>query len=447
MPTPAPHADLPLAGESLITGRWLVALRWWAALGGLACLIVAVTWLDIPLPLPRLLAILGLVLASNLALAITFRRARRPPSPPLLAGILAVDTALLTLVLGWSGGVHNPFSALYLVHATLAATTLTAAYTWGLVALAILGYGSLFFWSGDAALPAAANACPHCSSGDGLSLHLQGMWVAFVLSAALVAHFVGRLNRALRLRTRELVDVTELAARHQRLAAMTTLAAGAAHELATPIGTIALVSRELELDATRHAADADTLADLRLIGTEAARCRAILDRMAAKTLGPSGELPVATTLGETLRTLERSLPPELAARVRFEVTEPDLGLVIPESGLLHALRSLIDNAADASAPAGTVRVAAARIASAKTAATTAGTVEFRVEDQGSGMAPELLARVGEPFFTTKEPGRGMGLGVFLARTFAERAGGELRFDSTPGAGTRAVLSVPAEAGP
>ncbi|MEZ4267565.1 MAG: HAMP domain-containing sensor histidine kinase [Myxococcota bacterium] len=446
MPTPAPNADL-LAGESLIAGRWLVALRWWAALGGLACLIVAVTYLDIDLPLPRLLAILGVVLASNLALAAAFRRAKRPPSAPLLAGILALDTALLTLVLGWSGGVHNPFSALYLVHATLAASTLTAVYTWGLVALAVLGYGSLFFWGGDAATPALANACPHCSGADGLSLHLQGMWVAFVLSAALVAHFVGRLNRALRLRTRELVDVTELAARHQRLAAMTTLAAGAAHELATPIGTIALVSRELELDATRRAADADTLADLRLIGTEAERCRAILDRMAAKTLGPSGELPVSTTLGETLQTLERSLPPELAARVRFEVTEPDLGLAIPESGLLHALRSLIDNAADASEPDGQVRVTAGKVPDPKAPARATSAIEFRVEDQGSGMSAELLARVGEPFFTTKDPGRGMGLGVFLARAFAERVSGDLRFDSAPGEGTRAVLSVPAETRP
>jgi two-component system sensor histidine kinase RegB len=436
--TPAPNVDLPLAGESLIAGRWLVALRWWAALGGLACLIVAVTWLDIDLPLPRLLAILGLVLASNLALAAAFRRAQRPPSAPLLAGILALDTALLTLVLGWSGGVHNPFSALYLVHATLAASTLTAVYTWGLVALAVLGYGSLFFWGGDAATPAVASGCPHCGGAEGLSLHLQGMWVAFVLSAALVAHFVGRLNRALRLRTRELVEVTETAARHQRLAAMTTLAAGAAHELATPVGTIALVSRELELDATRRAADPETLADLRLIGTEAERCRAILDRMAAKTLGPSGELPVATTLGELTSALTRSLPPELAARVHVALTEPDLGLVLPESGLLHALRSLVDNAADASEPAGDVRI----VGSGR-----GDLVEFLVEDSGSGMAPELLERLGEPFFTTKEPGRGMGLGVFLARTFADGAGGTLRFDSEPGRGTRATLTLPRQARP
>lgn len=435
---PSPQPDLPLAGESLIAGRWLVALRWWAAATGLVCLAAATTWLDIDLPLPRLLAVIALVFASNLALATTFRRARRPPSTPLIAGILALDTALLTLVLAWSGGVHNPFSALYLVHVALAASTLTAAYTWGLVTLAVLCYGSLFFWGGDAAIPAVANACPHCGSGDGLSLHLQGMWVAFVFSAALVAHFVGRLNHALRLRTRELIEVTEIAARHQRLAAMTTLAAGAAHELATPVGTIALISRELELDATRRQADAETLADLRLIGTEAERCRAILDRMAAKTLGPSGELPISTTSAELTDTLARSFPPELAARVRIEVTEPDLGLVIPESGLLHALRSLVDNAADASAPSGEVRIVATG---------RGDSVEFRVEDRGSGMSSELLVRLGEPFFTTKEPGRGMGLGVFLARAFADSAGGTLRFESTPGRGTQATLTLPKEPRP
>jgi two-component system sensor histidine kinase RegB len=427
---------LPQRRESDIAVRWLVALRWWAALAGVAALVVAVTGLDLELPLGRLGAGFALLLASNAALALYFRRLDRPAPPALLAGVLALDTLLLTAMLAWSGGVHNPFSALYLVHVTLAATTLAAAYTWGLVALAVLAYGSLFFVGGEAT--AAADACPHCSGAQGMSLHLQGMWAAFVLSAALVAHFVVRLNDTLRQRTRELVRVTELAARHQRLAAMTTLAAGAAHELATPIGTMALVSRELELAAERSAADPETLADLRLIGAEAERCRGILDRMAAKTLGPSGELPVATTLGELAAALGRTLPSELGARVDFQAPAPEVRAVLPESGLLHALRSLIDNAADASAPTSRVRVSLGCEDS---------DVVCVVEDSGAGIASEQLERVGEPFFTTKEPGRGMGLGVFLARAFAERLGGSLDFESEPGRGTRVTLTLPREVTP
>ncbi|MCB9786582.1 MAG: HAMP domain-containing histidine kinase [Deltaproteobacteria bacterium] len=437
--TARPHlrdADLPLAGESSIAGRWLIALRWWAALGALACLVVAVTWLDMELPLARLLAGIGVVLLSNAALALAFRRASGPPRPVVLAAILAFDTGILTAMLAWSGGVHNPFSTLYLVHATLAATTLTAAWTWGLVGLAVVGYGSLFFLGGHAPPGVAEAACPHCGGAAGMSLHLQGMWVAFVLSAALVAHFVGRLNGALRRRTQALIEVSAVAARHQRLAAMTTLAAGAAHELATPVGTIALVARELERDAQQQQASAETLEDLRLIGSEAERCRDILDRMAARSLGPSGEVPVAMTVGELVDALVRELPAELGARVDVEVAEGSLPVVLPERGMLHALRSLVDNAADASGPGGRVRVAVEPGAEG---------LRFAVEDRGAGIPEALRERVGEPFFTTKEPGRGMGLGVFLARAFAERLGGELRFEVPAGGGTRAVLAVPRRA--
>ena len=107
---------------------------------------------------------------------------------------------------------------------------------------------------------------------------------------------------------------------------------------------------------------------------------------------------------------------------------------LPPRAVAHALRGIVKNAQDAS-PADREVVVHARIS--------AEAVRIEVQDRGSGMPPDVLARAGEPFFTTKPPGRGMGLGLFLTRAVVERLGGELRIESTPGRGTTAVVSLPA----
>jgi two-component system, sensor histidine kinase RegB len=268
----------------------------------------------------------------------------------------------------------------------------------------------------------------HAQGGDApMSLHLRGMWVAFFIAATVIAYFVTRVTRDLSLQRAEATLARTRALRSERLAALATLAAGAAHELATPLGTIAVVAKELERELT----DQDGARDARLIREEVERCKHILAQMASDAGESAGEAFIKTDAGTLL---ELALA-EVSERERVLVSiQPGTVLHVPLRAWARALRGLIRNALQASEVPVEVRVEIAR-----------KQVEIVVEDRGVGMPPEVLTRVGEPFFTTKEPGRGMGLGVFLARALAERLGGTLEISSVPQLGTRVRVLLPQHA--
>jgi two-component system sensor histidine kinase RegB len=252
------------------------------------------------------------------------------------------------------------------------------------------------------------------------------MLVAFAVSAAFIVYFMQRVQHALKARDAELETA-------RKLAALTTLAAGAAHELSTPLGTIALASKELERALAKLSPPPEgPLEDARLVRAQVERCRAILQGMSAGSGelagGPVTRFPVQAWLLDAVA--------ELTERARVVVPEAaGLEVVGPRAALTQALRNLVKNALEASPAPAEVRLSARREASL---------VVVEVADRGAGLPPAVLARVGEPFFTTKEPGRGMGLGVFLARALAEQLGGRLAFDSQEGRGTVARLQVPLE---
>jgi two-component system, sensor histidine kinase RegB len=265
-----------------------------------------------------------------------------------------------------------------------------------------------------------------------MKAHLHGMWVASALAAIFVVFFVQRVSSALSEREMELQLTRAKAARREQLASLATLAAGAAHELSTPLSTIAIVAKELDRSLSGDVPD-DVRADLRLVREQVARCREILDRMAAR----AGE-----NVGESLAPLTpdawiRAALDGLAGRDRVVIEPGSLTgamLVGPPRALADALRGLLKNALQASAPDAsvTLRVTAE-----------SGRVRATVQDRGKGMPPKVLARVGEPFFTTKGPGEGMGLGLFLTRALAEQLGGEFHIASRPGSGTEAWIDLPA----
>jgi two-component system sensor histidine kinase RegB len=409
--------------------RWLIAVRWGAAVGQVVVILWARFVLGLLLPLPSLFALSGIVALTNIVAARW--PARRESAPPRVVGtLLAIDTLLLTAALALTGGPLNPFSFVYLVYITLAAVVLSAPWTWFLTVLAACGYGLLFFGA-QGTVPHSADHAPM-----DMSSHLQGMWWAFVLSASLTAYFVVKLSSALEHRDRELAGMREQAARHERLASLTTLAAGAAHELSTPLGTIAVVTREMERALERLPPDAGAglLADAHLIRDELQRCRAILDRMAAQAGEPTGEMPSAVSVRDLVSEALRALPADEASRVTVQASETIALLTVPGRGLVTALVSLLRNALDASDRAQPVTLAASA---------DGDIVRLTIRDSGIGMTPDVLSRVGEPFFSTKPAGAGMGLGVFLTRALAERLGGVLRLESTPGAGTSAILELPA----
>jgi two-component system sensor histidine kinase RegB len=265
--------------------------------------------------------------------------------------------------------------------------------------------------------------------GGAFPLHLQGMWLAFAITAALLAYFVTRIAAELRAREREIFALQERAAKSDKLASLSTLAAGAAHELGTPLGTIAIAAKELERSVA--GLDRPSLADdARLIRTEVDRCRGILNQLSEKAGESAGEMSVPTRLEELSMQLRESLAQTERERVRVSA-DPGVVATIPRAAVTQALRTLVRNGLEASE--GDVRVSLAREGER---------VAILVEDRGTGMDAHVLARAGEPFFTTKPPGQGLGLGLFLARAVAERLGGSLELVSTPGKGTVAKLELP-----
>lgn len=424
MTEPAGAAGPPAVGDRAeISLEWLVRLRWGAVLGQLATIGIARALLGTEVPLARMLVIVAALAASNAALAALRGRTARPAA---LCGIaLTLDTLLLSALLHATGGPYNPFGVLYLVHITLAAVVLGARWTWFLAALSVGCYGLLFFFH---------RSVEHLDhGGPEMNLHLQGMWVAFTVAALLTASFVVKLASALERRDAAIADMRERAARSERLAAVTTLAAGAAHELGTPLATIAVAAKELERRVrTLPSAQSDLLLeDAALIRTELDRCRAILNRLGADSGQPPGEAPVELPLAALTSAVADLFPAR--QRERLQLASPaGAHARLPRAAFLQVAQSLVRNALDASTGAVVLRLDVAGSA-----------LRMLVRDHGSGMSADVLARVGEPFFSTKGPGAGLGLGVFIARSLTDQMGGRLEFESAPGSGTTARVEIPA----
>lgn len=384
--------------------RWLIRLRWLAAIGQTITCLATHFILNVSLPVALLSACIGVTLVSN-AFMEFFRERFRERSTAACASLLLLDTFTLTVMLYWTGGVQNPFATFYLLHLTIAAILLPPLWTWIIVAVCAACQGLLFFSTHSLA--------------DGF---VPGLWIAMVLTAVFIAFFVSKLSR-------ELAEARRLAVRNERFESLATLAAGIAHELATPLGTIAVVSGDLGHSVTPE----DTLADARLIRSEVERCRSILEKLSNQTTRGIGDAAKPIRLADIPALIQPFLKPEHCPRIKWQVTPRAVTLHAPEAALLQSLAVLIKNACEASQPGQWVWV---------TIEDREPEIEFAIRDEGCGMPAETATRVGEPFFTTKEPGVGMGLGLFLVRTFIERVRGQLEIDSHPGKGTTIHLIIP-----
>jgi two-component system sensor histidine kinase RegB len=251
------------------------------------------------------------------------------------------------------------------------------------------------------------------------------MWVAFLSAAALIGFFVTRVREALDERERALAEARRAAALQERLASLTTLAAGAAHELATPLATIAVASKELVRIAEATSEHA-LIEDARLIRSQVERCRQILDHMSGRADASAVDPPALIDPAVVVRDAINALPAGVAPRVLVRVEGASPSVRIPRVGVARVLTTLLKNAIDASPDGSPVEIAVT---------TSPDQLQFAVRDSGLGMDDATLARAGEPFFTTKAPGAGFGLGLFLARTFVEQWGGRFTLSSQPGQGT------------
>jgi len=271
-----------------------------------------------------------------------------------------------------------------------------------------------------------------------MTLNHLSLLVAFATCSSVIVYFMTRLTGEVRLQQAAVRDVQQQQARNEKVEALGTLAAGTAHELATPLSTIAIVAKDVEQAFEKHPPNfpgaEDVIEDVHLIRSQLDRCRTIIDRMSSHAGEAVGEPLKQVSLGALA---EASLEGLIGrGRVHLDLLPADHSqqVSVPIDGLSQAIRGLVQNALDADNTDRPVNVK----------------IRLRddvwcweIVDRGSGMAPAVLERVSEPFFTTKSPGKGMGLGVFLAKNVVKRLGGTVSHLSVEEEGTIVTILLPA----
>lgn len=407
---------IPTAGPipgTLAALRRLVALRWWLLAGELAMLLLVPPLLAIPLPQVPMLAVVGLQALVNGLAARRCRAAQPPGDGELFVQILA-DIVGLSVLMFFSGGAANPLISLLLLPVAIAALALPAARVAILAALAVAAYSLLM----ELYLP-----LPVADAARAARLHLAGMWATFVFSVSLVAWFVVRMTASLRQRDAALAAAREQALRDERVVALGTLAAGTAHELSTPLATMAVIAGELEQDpAVGEAARAD----LAVLRQQVLACKGIISRLADQAGASRLDAVQAVQADRWLQGVDaawRRLRPQAGGSLQL-AGRPPAPTIAAEATVEQGIVNLLNNAANAGRRVDLV------------ADWDSAWLTLEVRDDGPGFPEQVLQRAG------REPlpphAGGTGIGLFLARAAIERLGGSLALCNGSGGGIARV---------
>ena len=398
--------------------RLLSVLRWLAIGGQLATILLVATLLHVPLPLAPMLSALAALALLNLAIARA--ASRHAIGDRTLFATLMADVACLTVQLFMSGGIANPFVTLYLLQVVIAAVLLPIWASWALVILTSIAIAALV--ASPHHLPAAVGAALSPAS-------TLAAWFSFTLAATLLVAFVTVIVRNLAEREARLAALRERAAEEEHVVRMGLLASGAAHELGTPLASLAVMLGDWRRDPAVVAAP-DLMADVDAMAGEVARCKDILGQVLLAAGEVRGDAPVRTTLrgfvGGTLDAWRRSgaLPVTFVDRLSCDPA------IVADRPLAQTITALLDNAVDADARAITV-----------TATLLGELVELTVTDDGRGFPPDILAAIGKPYVSTKRQ-HGAGLGLFLASNVLRTLGGSAHAVNVPGGGAQVRLVWP-----
>ena len=405
--------------------RRLLQFRF-ALLGG-ECGLLVLGSLGLGLALPLLP--LGLLLGGSATLGLLSWARLRWQAAAITAwelfGQFLLDVAQLFGFLYFLGGATNPFVFMLLLPPVLAAATLPERLTWALTALATLAYSLLLVVYRPAAFVAPEGMAA-------FSLHVWGMWIGFLITVLLAVHFLVRMGNTLRHHERQLARERENALRDEQLVSLGTLAAGTAHELATPLGTMLLLSQELEEECADRPAVLDTVRELQ---SQVTRCRSALGTLSESAGQPRAEGGGAWRLDQYLQQIvddwRSSRPGVQGSLVLPEGSAPEL---VADRALTQALINILDNAADASPEAVTIR-----------AAWDPEVLWLDVCDRGPGISAEVQKQAGQDPLPAGPPSQGLGLGLFLSHAVLRRLGGEVTLYNRPGGGacTRLTLPLPA----
>lgn len=377
-------------------------------------------WLDASTSWVALAVIIGLCVPANALCWLALNRIR--PEPALLIQLL-IDLIALGSLLYFTGGAINPLIWLLLLPLSIAAAVLPRRHTW-LAALTACAIYTVLMWFYR---PIPGMRLP----GDsGFALHVLGMWVGFIISALLITHFLSRMAANVRARDHALARAREQALRDEKLVSMGALATGAAHDLGTPLGTLAILTEELAADIDASETDA-AHRKLELMDAQIERCKQVIADIASSAGVEAAQGGHALALAEFIDTtivewrLQRT---GIDAHCHINGSAPGPS-VVADKNLARALTNLFDNAADASPS--DVNIAADW---------NEDTLTLSVSDRGDGFQPDHQCRIGQTPFTDKP--NGYGLGLYLACGIIDRMGGRLSIRPRLGGGTVTEVDLP-----
>jgi two-component system sensor histidine kinase RegB len=389
----------------------ILRLRWLAALGQLAAIFIVVQGLEFDLPIVPCVTIICLSALLNLVLQMAFNPMQRL-EPAYAAALLALNIAELAGLLFFTGGLQNPFSFLFLAPVLISATALPTGLTIALGIFAAACATALGFfhmplpWDGDDPLVLPP-------------IYLFGVWLSILLAIGVTSLYAFQVTEEARKLSDALAATELVLTREQHLTQIDGLAAAAAHELGTPLSTIFLISRELEKTISGNAQLAD---DLKTLREQAQRCRDILAKITqlSSSGAPFDRMPLSTLIEEAVAP-HRDFG--IAIKVRIAVAGASEPVGMRNPAILYGVGNILENAVDF-----------ARDIVEVNAWWNADTVEILISDDGPGIAPDMLKRIGEPYLSRRRsadeaPGEhtGLGLGVFIARTLLERTGAKVSF--------------------
>ncbi|MBB3046339.1 two-component system sensor histidine kinase RegB [Litorivivens lipolytica] len=414
------HSDDTLSKQM----RQLVQLRWMAVLGQLLTILVAHYSFGVSLPLGQMFGVLAGLVVFNGLYEISLRVGRPIHTAELFVGLL-VDITTLTFQLYLSGGATNPFVFLYVLQVGLAAVLMAAPLAWALLGVATL----CFLWLAEKAKPLDLPLDYHLGFE---SFYVQGMFICLLLNAALLVIFVNRITQTHRERDARLAELRQRAAEEEHILRMGLLASGAAHELGTPLATIAVL-----LGDWRHMPELkdnpDLNQDIEEMQAQVRRCKSIVSGILMSAGETRGEASGETTVNEFFDELIAEwLDTRKSQELHFENRFGEDVDIASDSVLKQTICNLLDNALEASPLWVGMEVSR-----------DADDLIIRVFDRGPGFDGEVFKHLGQPYQSTK--GRpGSGLGLFLVFNVVRTLGGEVQTKNLPGEGAEVILRLPLE---
>ena len=424
--------DPHLSQASRLRLRTTIRLRWFAVAGQIATILMLHYGFNYPVPLAMCLAVIFLSAALNTVLSLSYPRSQLLSSRFALS-LLSYDVLQLSALLFLTGGLENPFSFLLIVPVAVSASTQRLAVTSLLAALTVVLATVLARY--HLPLPWTDTEPPVLPG-----IYMLGLWTALISCIVFIAFYAWRIEQEARQMAQALSAAELVLAREQRLTALDGLAAAAAHQLGTPLSTIALVAKELEREIPKESPQRD---DIILLQTQAARCREILSQLSKS--GREGEEDLIFSKMRLRHLIEEVVAPLRTLGIEIDVLVADNApggkpsgepVITRNPGLMHSLVNLVENAVEFARERVTID-----------ATYDLHKVAIRIGDDGPGFHPNIINLLGEPYVTKRSRAEGdrketgMGLGFFIAKTLLERSGASIQIANRVLPETGALIEI------